>query len=60
MLTCVKDVERRLNEGTERTTDEHEQCVKWLTEFMIANDMSLNELDDLCFEDSVWVFDQIF
>lgn len=60
MLTCVKDVERRLNEGIERTTEEHEQCMKWLTEFMIANDMSLDELDDLCFEDSVWVFDQIF
>ena len=60
MLTCVKDVERRLNEGIERTEEEHNQCVLWLTEFMVANDMSLEELDDLCFEDSSWVFDQIF
>ena len=60
MLTCVKDVERRLNEGIERTEEEHNQCILWLTEFMAANDMSLEELDDLCFEDSTWVFDQIF
>lgn len=60
MLTCVKDVERRLNEGIERTEAEHNQCILWLTEFMVANDMSLEELDDLCFEDSTWVFDQIF
>ena len=60
MLTCVKDVERRLNEDIERTEEEHNQCVLWLTEFMVANDMSLEELDDLCFEDSTWVFDQIF
>lgn len=60
MLTCVKDVERRLNEGIERTEEEHNKCVLWLTEFMVANDMSLEELDDLCFEDSTWVFDQIF
>lgn len=60
MLKSVKDVERRLNEGINRTQEEHEKCVIWLTEFMVANQMSLKDLDDLCFEDPCWVFDQIF
>jgi len=59
-LTSVKDVEKRLNDGIKRTETEKQQCVQWLTEFMVANDMSLKELDDLCFEDSTWVFEQIF
>ena len=59
-LRSVKDVEKRLNDGIERTEIEQQQCVQWLTEFMAANDMSLKELDDLCFEDSTWVFEQIF
>lgn len=56
----IDEVVRRLNDGLERTDEELEQCKKWLLEFQSANDLSLNELDDLCFEDSVWVFDQIF
>lgn len=60
MIKSVKDVERRLNEGLERTPEEHGKCVVWLTEFMAANQMSLKELDALCFEDANWVFDQIF
>lgn len=56
----IDEVVRRLNDGLERTDEELEQCKKWLLEFQLANDLSLNELDDLCFEDSVWVFDQIF
>lgn len=60
MVNSVRDVERRLNDGISRTPEEHEKCIVWLTEFMAANEMSLNELDDLCFEDSGWVFDQIF
>ena len=60
MLKSVKDVERRLNDGLDRTPEEHEKCVVWLTEFMVANQMNLKELDDLCFKDAAWVFDQIF
>ena len=56
----IDEVVRRLNDGLERTDEELEQCKKWLLEFQLTNDLSLNELDDLCFEDSVWVFDQIF
>ena len=48
MVTSVKDIERRLNEGLNRTPEEHEKCYKWLVEFMTANDMTLKELDDLC------------
>ena len=59
-ITSVKDVERRLNDGLDRTPEEHEMCYKWLMEFMTANDMSLKELDDLCWTDSDWIFNQIF
>ena len=38
----------------------NQKCLNWLTEYMTANDMSLTELDELCWEDSDWVFDQIF
>ena len=41
-------------------TDATDKCFKWLLEYQLANDMSLRELDELCFEDSNWVFDQIF
>ena len=60
MLNDVKEIERKLNDGLERTQEEHEKCYKWLVEFMIANDLSLNELNNLCFTDSNWILDQIF
>lgn len=60
MVTNVRDIERRLNDGLNRTSEEHEKCYKWLVEFMGANDMTLKELDDLCWQDSNWVFNQIF
>lgn len=59
-LTTFADVEARLNDGFQRTAEEHEKCLKWLIEFATANDMSLIELDNLCWKDSNWVFDQIF
>lgn len=59
-ITSVKQIEAHLNDGINRTEEEHKKCVHWLTEFMIANDMSLNELDELCWEDSNWIFEQIF
>ena len=60
MINCIDDVVRRLNDELERTQEELDMCKKWLLEYQVANELSLNELDDLCFEDSVWVFDQIF
>ena len=60
MLNDVKEIERKLNDGLQRTQEEHEKCYKWLVEFMIANDLSLNELNNLCFTDSNWILDQIF
>ena len=56
----IDDVVRRLNDGLDRTEDELMKCKQWLLEFQVANQMTLRELDNLCFEDSVWVFDQIF
>ena len=60
MLNDVKEIERKLNDGLQRTQEEHEKCYKWLVEFMIANDLSLNELDNFCFTDKNWTLDQIF
>lgn len=56
----IDDVVRNLNNGLDRTKEELELCKKWLLEYQVANDMSLYELDDMCYEDSDWVFEQIF
>lgn len=56
----IDDVVRRLNDGLDRTDEELNKCKEWLIEYQLSNDMSLIELDNLCFEDSVWVFDNIF
>ena len=56
----IDDIVRRLNDGLDRTEKELEMCKRWLLEFQVANQMTLRELDDLCFEDSDWVFDNIF
>lgn len=60
LITKVEEIESHLNEGIKRTEEEHKKCVHWLLEFMAANDMTLEELNDLCFKDSDWVFNQIF
>lgn len=60
MLETVRDVEVRLNDGLDRTPEEREMCVRWLTEYMEANQLTLKQLDELCFTDSTWVFEQIF
>lgn len=56
----IDDIVRRLNDGLDRTEEELFMCKQWLLEYQTANDMTLKELDDLCFEDSNWVFDNIF
>ena len=56
----IESIEKKLNDGLDRTPEEHQKCLIWLMEYMIANDLSLTELDELCWEDSDWVFDQIF
>lgn len=59
-IEMVEEIESCLNEGIRRTEEEHEKCVCWLMEFMTTNDITLEELEDLCFKDSDWVFNQIF
>ena len=56
----INDVIRRLFDGLDKNEDDWNLAKKFLLEFQAANDMSMNELDDLCWEDSVWVFDQIY
>lgn len=60
LVMTIDDVVRRLNDGLERTEEELEMCKRWLLEFQVANEMTFNELDNLCFEDSAWVLDNIF
>lgn len=56
----IDDIVHRLNDGLNRTEKELEMCKRWLLEYQFANDMSLRELDDLCFVNSDWIFDNIF
>lgn len=56
----IEKIVLRLNWGIDRTEAEMEQCKQWLLEYQAANQLSLKELDDICFQNSVWVFDQIF
>lgn len=56
----IDDIVHRLNDGLNRTEKELEMCKRWLLEYQFANDMSLRELDDLCFANSDWIFDNIF
>ncbi|MEG1925222.1 MAG: hypothetical protein RR415_05700 [Ruthenibacterium sp.] len=60
MDLTMDEVVSRLNDDLERTEEDLKECKDWLTEFQIENKMSLKELDDLCYEDSTWIFDQIF
>lgn len=60
MEQSICDIVRKLNDGIERTEEELKRCEEWLLAYQLANNMSLKELDDLCFENSNWVFDEIF
>ena len=56
----VKDVARQLCEGLNKTEEEIEKCERWLAEYAVANQMSIHELNEMCWENSDWVFSQIF
>lgn len=60
MELTLQAIEQQLNDGLNRTPKEREKCLKWLAEFSAANDMTLNELSELCWADSDWIFSQIF
>lgn len=56
----IKEICRQLNDGIDRTPEELAKCEQWLTEFLAANQLSLKQLNEMCWEDSTWFFDQIF
>jgi hypothetical protein len=60
MELTLQAIEQQLNDGIERTPEEHKKCLEWLAEFCTANQISLKELNELCWDDSDWVFSQIF
>lgn len=60
MKLSIEIIANRLTDGLEYTKEQKEKIIHWLYEFYTANDMSLQGLDDLCWKDSNWVFEQIF
>ena len=59
-VNSIDDVVRRLNDGLDRTDEELRKCKEGLLKHQAATGMTLEELDGMCWRDSVWVFDQIF
>ena len=60
MSYSFEEINKRLNEGINRTPEELDKCKRWLIEFATANQLSMKQLDNFCFEDSAWIFEQIF
>lgn len=60
LMPEVKKIEKELNAGFYRTPKQRELCRLWLVHHMTANDLTISELRDLVWEDSDWVFSQIF
>lgn len=60
MRVLVKNIARQLCDGLDKTEAEIEQCERWLAEYGIAHQLSLYQLNELCWEDSDWVLNQIF
>lgn len=58
-LTFDKVVDR-LVDGLTYNENEMYMIRHWLMNYQKKNHLSLQQLDDLCFNDSVWVFDHIF
>lgn len=54
------EIALQLCKGLHKSDEELRQAEKWLTEYGTANDLSLHELNEMCWADSVWFFDQIF
>ena len=59
-VNSIDDVVRRLNDGLDRSDGELQRCKEWLLKHQLETGMTLKELDDMCWKDSGWVFDQIF
>lgn len=56
----IEEIVARLNNGLERTPEELEKCKQWLLKYQAKHYLDSKALDDLCFENSDWVFNQIF
>lgn len=46
--------------GLGKTAAEISHAAQWLAEYGTANDLSLHELNEMCWEDSTWFLDEIF
>lgn len=56
----IMDIEEHLTNCLSISPEDRQKCLIWLYEFYTANDITLNELNDLCYSDSDWIFQQIF
>lgn len=54
------DVVCQLCDGLEKSDEDLVIIKKWLIEFAAANQLSIIEMNDLCWEDSTWIFDRIY
>jgi len=61
-LKRIDDVAARLLtlSGRSYSYAEFEKAKTWLTEYMAANQMSLNEMYQFCIQNSDWVLEEIF
>lgn len=54
------EIALQLCDGLNKTPEEIIQTERWLTEYALTKHLSMNELNELCWEDSNWVLNQIF
>lgn len=59
-ISNLNEVIRQLTEGLDYTKTQINQIRTWLLEYQTANQLSLHELNELCWKDSCWIFDQVF
>ena len=49
-----------LTVGLDYTPGQLQQISQWLLEYQATNQLTLYQLNELCWEDSDWIFSQIF
>lgn len=59
MLT-FREIARQLCQGLDKSEKDIDKATQWLAEYATANQLSMNELNEMCWEDSAWFLDQIF
>ena len=56
----IDSIVKELTDGLEYTETQLNEIKTWLVEYQTANQLSLQQLNELCWKDSDWVFNNIF